>query len=144
MSDTAILFPALALAWWSIVILAFVAYRRLTPSLSGEVPYTERIEQFRTGEPADTPSRIACANRNYVNLFESPILFYFTCIVLHVTATATALAVSLAWVFFAVRVVHSIIHLNSTRVLYRFAAFGISVIILCGLMAEMTRSLLWP
>ena len=97
------------------MILAFVACRRLMPSLSGEIPYTERIEQFRTGEPTGTPSRVSSANRNYVNLFESPILFYFTCIVLHVTATAKVLAVSLAWAFFSVRVVHSIIHLNSTR-----------------------------
>ncbi len=58
-----------------------------------------------------------------MNLLELPMLFYVVCLVLYVTAGASALAIALAWAFVALRVVHSVIHLSYNRVGHRLAAF---------------------
>ena len=141
MNTTAILFPAIALAWWSIAILALVSYRRLEPSLNTGTRITERIEQYSVGEPHNIPALVSATNRNYVNLFESPVLFYFCCAMLYVTETVTVLTVWLAWTYFTLRIVHSVVHVTYNRVLHRGAIFALSVIVLCGLMGQLSLSL---
>ena len=61
-----------------------------------------------------------------MNLLELPVLFYVVCLMLYVTAGASSLAVSLAWTYVALRIIHSAIHLTYNRVSHRLAAFAIS------------------
>jgi len=81
-------------------------------------------------------------NRNYVNLFESPVLFYFSCTILYLTDSVTRLTLWLAWAYFATRLAHSLVHMTANRVLYRSVLFGVDAVFLCGLLGQATQSIL--
>lgn len=63
---------------------------------------------------------------NFRNLFELPVLFYALCILLMLTQTSGAFFQISAWVFVALRVLHSGIHLSYNRVMHRFYAYLLS------------------
>ena len=52
-----------------------------------------------------------------------------------VTATVDALALTLAWLYVAGRVAHSVVHLTYNNVLHRLTAFGASNLALLALWA---------
>ena len=85
--------------------------RRISPqSIATSRAAAERLEN--TG-PAD----------NFRNLFELPVLFHALCLALYVTDRVTTTQLVLAWIFVALRVVHSAIHVTYNRVMHRFRAY---------------------
>lgn len=131
------LHPVLTLAWWTVLMYALVAYRRLHPKLNKGVDLSE----YTVGEPAAVPPYVSQANRNIVNLFEMPILFYLVCILLHLAGGAYSLTIGLAWAYVALRIVHSLIHVTYNKVWHRLGVFGLSTVVLVMLMGELTRML---
>ena len=136
-SGMELLYPMIALAWWTAIMLALVACRRLNPSLNKGVDLSE----YTVGEPDAVPPYVSQANRNMVNLFEMPVLYYLVCILLHLAGGANSLTVGLAWAYVALRIIHSLIHVTYNRVWHRLAIFGLSTVVLMVLMGEMTRIL---
>ena len=61
--------------------------------------------------PASAAQITKQADRNLINLFESPILFYAICVVLYVTGKVDAYFVLLAYWFVGLRVAHSLYHI---------------------------------
>lgn len=61
--------------------------------------------------PASAAQITKQADRNLINLFEFPILFYAICIVLYVSGKVDDYFVFLAYWFVGLRVVHSIYHI---------------------------------
>ena len=61
--------------------------------------------------PASAAQITKQADRNLINLFEFPILFYAICVVLYVTGKVDAYFVVLAYWFVGLRVVHSLYHI---------------------------------
>ena len=82
------------------------------------------------------------ASDNYKNLFEMPVLFYVLCLALYVTESANEFYLAAAWVYVALRVVHSFIHLTYNNVLQRFAAFAASALLLVGMWSCFALTLL--
>lgn len=70
------------------------------------------------------------ASDNFMNLFEMPVLFYLACITIYVTQSSTSLLLILAWIYVALRCVHSIIHCSYNTVMHRFGAFISSALVL--------------
>ena len=66
---------------------------------------------------------------NFQNQFEVPVLFHALLPLLLVTGLADAVAVVLAWIFVASRIVHSSIHIGSNIVIQRFRAFLLGFIV---------------
>ena len=60
--------------------------------------------------PASAAQITKQADRNLINLFEFPILFYAICVVLYVTGKVDAYFVVLAYWFVGLRVAHSLYH----------------------------------
>jgi hypothetical protein len=60
---------------------------------------------------------------NFRNLFEVPVLFFAVCLALAITDLVSPLQLALAWVFVAMRAVHSFIHTTYNKVMHRFMAF---------------------
>lgn len=116
----AILWPAFALAGWTMCVLLSIAVLRVRAVRRGEA----RPEDFRLGESAAVPARVALHNRNYMNLLELPVLFYVVLLMLRVTGTADAAALVLAWAFVGLRIAHSVVHLTWNNVLHRLVAFA--------------------
>ncbi len=142
MNSTAVLYPAIALAWWSIAVLALVSIRRIGFIRDRDRNGAGEMEPFGLGEPGDTPTTVSLANRNYVNLFESPVLFYFGCTVHYLIDSVTGVTVWLAWTYVATRLAHSLVHLTCNRVPYRTAFFAIGAVVLCALLGQATLSIL--
>ena len=61
--------------------------------------------------PASAAQITKQADRNLINLFEIPILFYAICVVLYVTGKVDAYFVVLAYWFVGLRVAHSLYHI---------------------------------
>ena len=61
--------------------------------------------------PASASQITKQADRNLINLFEFPILFYAICVVLYVTGKVDAYFVLLAYWFVGLRVAHSLYHI---------------------------------
>jgi len=117
-----LLFPVLALATWTLVVLLLIPLVRVRSALRGEVV----VDDFRFGESPSVPSYVSIPNRNYMNLLELPVLFYVVCLLLHVTGGASPTALAIAWTYVAFRVLHSVIHLSYNKVLHRLTAFSCS------------------
>ena len=126
MMNSAILQPVFALAGWTGLVLLTVPARRIAAARRGEV----RLDDFRYGESERVPDWARLANRNYMNLLELPLLFYVACLMLYTAQAATATLVATAWLYVALRIVHSLIHLSYNKVLHRFSVFVISNIVL--------------
>lgn len=136
--NAALLWPVFALAGWTGGVLILVGVRRIRAGLAEGISPRE----YALGESSRVPARVTLANRNYMNLLELPVLFYVACIVGHVSAAASPLAVVLAWAYVVLRVVHSLIHLSFNHVMARFAAFATSNVVLVALWVAVGQAVL--
>ena len=120
-----ILFPVFALVAWTFAVLLRVAFKRFDAHL--------KPNDFKYGESAAVPPQVSIPNRNYMNLLEVPLLFYIACLLLYVAGSASSLALALAWLYLALRIIHSLIHLTYNNVIHRLIAFAASNAVLGGL-----------
>lgn len=125
-SSPAILYPVFGLAAWTGIVLLLVPLVRVRAGLRKQIV----VDDFRYGESASVPPSVSLPNRNLMNLLEMPVLFYVVCLVFYVTAGGSDRVVALAWVYVALRVVHSLIHLSYNRVQHRLTAFAVSNVVL--------------
>jgi hypothetical protein len=124
--QTAIVLPAIAL-----VLLTAIVWVRL---------YVERIRELRqrridpqslaTSAMASQTLQRVQASDNFRNLFEVPVLFYALCAVLASAQHVSSFFVIGAWLYVALRCVHSFIHLTYNRVMHRFAVYVLSTVLL--------------
>ena len=126
MPQISILLPVLTLAFWTFIIFAIMAPARFyflrmkhpqtaahTKNLKGLLPpWTERV--------AD----------NYNHLFEQPVVFYAIALSISVINNIEPLMIQLAWVYVALRVLHSIVQITFNFVPLRFTLFVTSWLIL--------------
>ena len=61
--------------------------------------------------PASAAQITKQADRNLINLFEFPILFYAICIVLYISGKVDSFSILLAYWFVGLRVAHSLYHI---------------------------------
>jgi hypothetical protein len=95
---------------------------------------------FQLGESAEVPADVAVANRNLMNLLEMPLLFYVVSVAFYVTHHAGPRTVGLAWVYVALRVLHSCEHLTANHVLRRLFLFTASNVVLIALWIRFIRA----
>jgi hypothetical protein len=127
--NLSLLGPIFALAMWTVLILLLVGYRRLRAGFSGLV----HPREFALGESPKVPVAIALANRNYMNLLESPVLFYVACLLAIVAGATTPAVLALAWLYVGLRIAHSLIHITYNRIFHRFTIFALSNVVLIAL-----------
>jgi len=119
MGDNAIFLPAVAMA-----VLTFVVWWRM---------YATRIAQMKregihpqavaTSAQAATKLTDSRAADNFRNLFELPVLFYLALVVAAQAQLSTTAVLVLAWLFVALRVVHSWIQCTYNKVMHRFYVY---------------------
>jgi hypothetical protein len=126
MDQARILYPMMALAALTFAVLLIIPYKRFRAAFAGRV----RAHDFKYGESANVPGEVSIPNRNMMNLLEMPVLFYAACITFYVTKTADGTVLVLAWLYFALRVAHSLVHLTYNRVIHRLAAYAASNVVL--------------
>lgn len=125
-----IFWPVLCLVLWTFLVLVQVPIRRFHAAFKGRVVAAD----FRCGESEYVPADVALPNRVFMNLVEVPTLFYVLCLILYVTGTVTPACVALAWLYFALRIAHSLIYLTYNHVVHRFAVFATSNLVVLAML----------
>ena len=129
MNQTLVLYPMLALIGWTFVILVLMGKRRIAAVQGKRV----HPREFALGESAAVPPEVTIVNRHYMNLLEIPLLFYAVSLTFYVTQRADTVALALAWLYVALRLAHSAVHLGSNRLIHRLRTFAASNFALMGL-----------
>lgn len=122
--DKAIFYPMLGMAALTFGVVTLLAKRRVAAISSGE---TKNPAFFRTfsGESPE-PVSVQTAQRNLINLFEMPMLFYPACIAAGLMDKVDTVTLSLAWAYVALRLMHTLVHVTRNRVGIRFKIFSLS------------------
>ena len=121
-----ILWPMAALALLIFAVLSVMPFARVVAVRAGKA----RVGDFRLGESEAVPDTVRIINRNYMNLLELPVLFYAAALIAFADHRVTAVTLGLAWLFVALRGVHSLVHLTANIVLLRMSLFATSVVTL--------------
>ena len=133
-----ILLPVMVLVGWTFVVLLNIPFRRFRAAFRREVTELD----FRHGESARVPPDVSIPNRNLMNLLETPVLFYVICFVYLSSGAALGNFVLLAWIYVALRIIHSFIHLTYNRVRHRMLVFAASNVVLVVMWTRLLAALL--
>jgi hypothetical protein len=138
MSNAAIFQPCAALALLTFVVMGVMYQRRIAEMRR------ERIapQSFALSGEAGRLLTDTRASDNYRNLFELPVLFYVLCIALALTSNVDQVYVAGAWLFIALRAVHSAIQVGKNAVMSRFRVFAAGSLVLLALWLRFTVELL--
>jgi hypothetical protein len=131
MVDARILAPAFAM-----VALTFVVWWRMFFVRIGQMK-RERIHPQAVATSTQAAARLtdSRAADNFRNLFELPVLFYAALFVAALTGQVGLATLALAWLFVALRIVHSAIQCSYNKVMHRFYAYVAGGMVLFALWA---------
>lgn len=129
MPPFSLFFPMLAMVLLTFAIAVVLFRARLRAVREGLTP----VSYFRLLQGAQEPEFLAKPSRHYLNLFETPVLFYAGCLAGLVAGVNDAVAVGLAWAYVLARLLHAGVHLGSNRVRIRLRVFTLSWICLLAL-----------
>ena len=124
--NTSIFWPLIALVALTACIWVLMYVRRLSEIAENRI----NPQSLATSQTAANRLRQVSAADNFSNLLETPVLFYAICIVIFVTGGASPLQLYLAWLYVALRALHSLIHVTYNRVVHRWAVYVSSTLVL--------------
>lgn len=112
-----------------LAVLILMGYRRNKAVLSGEVPMwyykTHKADpSIKLSESLELPSR------NFINLFELPVLFYSFAPLAFYFHKVDAVTVLLAGLFVLSRYIHTAIHITINKVKYRFSVYLVGLVLI--------------
>jgi len=126
-----------ALIVWPViaqVLLTAIVWVRLYVVRLGEMRARSISPQsIASSRAAATLLENTAAADNFRNLFEVPVLFFAVCITLASLDLVIPSQLALAWVFVGLRCIHSLIHLTSNRVIWRFGVYALSTVCVFGM-----------
>ena len=137
MNQESILFPMVALVTLTFAVLFRIPYKRFKAGRSGRVTAND----FKFGESNNVPPDVSIPNRNLMNLLEMPVLFYVACLTIYVTNNVEPVLLVLAWLYFALRAVHSLVHLTYNKVFHRLAVYAASNVVLAIMWIRLFQAL---
>lgn len=126
MKTVLILYPLAAMALLSFIVAGLMLRARVSEMKR------RRIHPQKVASRAQSSSLLSetRAADNYANLFEMPVLFYALGLALYVTQTVSLPMLVAAWLYVALRCLHSVIHISYNTVWHRFQVFTASAILL--------------
>ena len=133
-----IFLPIAALALWTLTVLLLIPIARFKAGAQGHV----NAGDFRYGESDRVPAHVKLPNRNFMNLLEVPVLFYLACVVAFLIQAVDPTLLTLAWVYVALRMGHSCVHLSYNNVMHRLTLFAISNVVVLNMWGVLSWRLL--
>lgn len=128
--EIALIYPMAAMVLFTSMVLIRMVYGRVAAVKRGEVD--ARFYKTYAGDDGE-PRKMAQHTRHFINLFESPVLFYAGCISAMVVGQGSGAIVWIAWAYVVSRVLHAVVHLGSNKIPPRMAMYGISWVLLLAL-----------
>ena len=131
MQPSALLGPVVALVAWTLVMMMWMAARRLPAARAARLS----MPNGTRGQDLDRqlPPRAGWPGQNYEHLMEQPTIFYAIVFALVLMGFDHAINVSLAWGYVGLRVVHSIVQSTTNRVAHRATIFVLGSLCLMAL-----------
>lgn len=116
---------ALAFAMFLMMFVKRLGHIRANPPAADDLASGEAAMRYFT--PVEMPAN------NYRNLFEMPVLFFALVPLLLVTSQDSQAQVVLAWIYVALRYLHSFVHVGPKKVPVRAMLFVVSAIVLSAM-----------
>lgn len=122
--------PAAVLVLWSLIMLFWTAGTRF-PAMSKMGADIKTAPPGGRGQNLEgvLPDSVNWKSHNYTHLMEQPTIFYPTVVIIALLG-ATATTVLLAWVYVALRIVHSVWQATVNKIPVRFTLFLLSTVCL--------------
>jgi len=128
-SPTLILYPSFAM--FVLVALVFVRMARVRFGAVRSGSMDARF--YRTYDDGEEPAHMRVVTRNFINLFEVPVLFHVVVILTFATRLVSWPMIAAAWLYVLLRYAHSYVHLGSNDVLLRFRLYLASGLVLAAM-----------
>ena len=125
--------PILALIGWTFVMWFWMYATRIPAMNKAKV---DMAEMWRTGKKLELPPEVARVADNYNHLHEQPTIFYALALTTQLAGAADGVAVTLAWAYVALRVVHSLVQATVNVIPVRFAVFSLGSLVLLALLVR--------
>ena len=124
---TPLLIPLLAQVALTFIVM-LIMYRKRVAEMQLKRIHPQRVKtrSITHGVLVDSES----AANNYLNLFESPVLFYVAILLTLILMVQDTILVILVWTYVTSRYIHSFIHVTYNRVMHRFSVFVFSSFVL--------------
>ena len=113
--------PVLALVLWTCVMWIWMYALRLPAFSKAGINPDDARHPGTYGEKL--PAHVRSAADNYNHLHEQPTIFYALMFFMALTGGADSTATLVAWIYVALRVVHSFVQIVIGKVLLRFLVF---------------------
>lgn len=140
MAGSEIFVPFVGMLTLTFVVWVVLYVRRITYMMK------HRINPQDSSTPekgkALLPENINLPAYNLSNLFELPVVFYALCLYLFVSGSVDQVYVAAAWIFFVLRVMHSIVHCTINRVMLRFKLYALSALALWFMLGRVLLGIL--
>jgi hypothetical protein len=123
MNQTQIFGPMFCLILLTLIVWVYMYARRIPFIVTARL----RPDQMTPLELARlAPAAVSNPSDNLKNLFEIPTIFYALALYLYVTHQVDEIYLVAAWIFIALRVLHSLVHCTFNYVPLRFWIYAIS------------------
>ena len=125
--------PAAVLVAWTLIVMFWMMATRL-PALAKSGIDLKQAKPGGRGQDLEgvLPDAINWKAHNYMHLLEQPTLFYALCVMIALLG-AGGTDVLIAWIYVALRIVHSIWQATVNRIPVRLLLFGLSTLCLIAL-----------
>jgi hypothetical protein len=122
MNGQAIFLPMLATMTLTAIVWFYMYARRIPAMRRAGVS----VQTYTTPDTVTEhlPDEVNYSANNLKNLFEVPILYYGLCLYLFISGNVDTAYVIAAWLFFLLRLFHSIVHCTKNIVMLRFYLYS--------------------
>ena len=128
-----ILRPMVALIAWTLVMLVWMLATRLPAMKAAGADLGTLVGSKASDADRALPPQVQWKAHNYNHLMEQPTLFYAVCTVIALSGTGDGVNAAIAWVYVALRVLHSLVQAIGNRVGPRFMLYLASTVTLAAL-----------
>jgi hypothetical protein len=120
--------PVLVLVSWTFVMWLWMYATRLPAMRQAGIDPQEAAHPGAVAHRI--PSRVRSVADNYNHLHEQPTIFYALMFFAALTGGGDGVALRLAWLYVAIRILHSLVQATVNRVVWRFLVFNAASIVL--------------
>jgi hypothetical protein len=144
MEQIPILAPAAVLVLWSLVVLLWMTATRFPAFIKAGLKISEAEPGSRYVDVEPTmPAKVNWKSHNYTHLMEQPTIFYAAVAILALAGEGSGINVTFAWVYVAIRIVHSIWQGTVNIIAVRITLFTLSTLFLWALAINAVRATLF-
>ena len=143
MIEAEILKPLAVLAMWTMIMWIWMYAVRIPAINKLPKPTEAGADQGWTGAMLENilPREVQWKAHNYNHLHEAPTVFYAVALALAMIGQGDGMNATIAWIYVALRIVHSVFQATVNKVAPRFILFALSSLALFALCLHLLLAL---